>query len=203
MVEKETGHRPATPFDQRKNLRRQVDRRRHAGHAQPLARPRDDLGRQAGKDVHVEKPALHNIFEGRKAVEAAQEIQPHRPVRDAMPIISYDVFLGRGRKPGPQGNVPGNPMMDTDHFRNWVLAMRSRKPRPLRGDRGGPLVRRAAAPGQHRLSHRPDAQLRPQDGVAPWATPRPRSCCLPPARAVRGAGAGVTTCIGGLCGCRG
>jgi len=30
---------------------------------------------QAGKDVYVEKPASHNIFEGRKAVEAARKYQ--------------------------------------------------------------------------------------------------------------------------------
>ena len=28
---------------------------------------------QAGKDVYVEKPACHNIFEGRKMVEAARK----------------------------------------------------------------------------------------------------------------------------------
>jgi predicted dehydrogenase len=44
---------------------------------------------------------------------------------------SYYVFLGRDRKPGPHGSVPGNPMMDTDHFRNWLAAMRSRKPSDL------------------------------------------------------------------------
>ena len=40
---------------------------------------------------------------------------------------SYYVFLGDDRKPGPNASVPGNPMMDTDHFRNWIPAMRSRK----------------------------------------------------------------------------
>jgi predicted dehydrogenase len=44
---------------------------------------------------------------------------------------SYYVFLGPDRKPGPSASVPGNPMMDTDHFRNWIVAMRSRKPSDL------------------------------------------------------------------------
>ena len=44
---------------------------------------------------------------------------------------SYHVFLGPDRKPGPSASVPGNPMMDTDHFRNWIVAMRSRKPGDL------------------------------------------------------------------------
>ncbi len=35
---------------------------------------------------------------------------------------SYHVFLGSDRKPGPSASVPGNPMMDTDHFRNWIQA---------------------------------------------------------------------------------
>jgi len=44
---------------------------------------------------------------------------------------SYYVFLGRDRKPGPSSSVPGNPMMDADHFRNWIKAVRSRKPGDL------------------------------------------------------------------------
>ncbi len=40
---------------------------------------------------------------------------------------SYHVFLGADRKPGPSASVPGAPMMDADHFRNWIQAMRSRR----------------------------------------------------------------------------
>ncbi len=40
---------------------------------------------------------------------------------------SYYVFLGSQRKPGPNCGVARNPMMDTDHFRNWIDAIRSRK----------------------------------------------------------------------------
>jgi predicted dehydrogenase len=44
---------------------------------------------------------------------------------------SYHVFLGRQRKPGPNASIPGNPSMDVDHFRNWIVAIRSRKPGDL------------------------------------------------------------------------
>ena len=37
------------------------------------ARADDDLACQAGKDVYVEKPMSHNVFEGRKCVEAAEK----------------------------------------------------------------------------------------------------------------------------------
>jgi predicted dehydrogenase len=47
---------------------------------------------------------------------------------------SYHVFLGKNRTPGPSASLPGNPMMDTGHFRNWIAAMRSRKPGDLRAD---------------------------------------------------------------------
>ena len=40
---------------------------------------------QAGKDVYVEKPMTHNIFEGQKVVEAAEEVQAHRPARHPAP----------------------------------------------------------------------------------------------------------------------
>jgi predicted dehydrogenase len=40
---------------------------------------------------------------------------------------SYYTFLGKNRQPGPARSVPGQPMMDTDHFRNWIAAVRSRK----------------------------------------------------------------------------
>jgi predicted dehydrogenase len=55
--------------------------------------------------------------------------------RDGYLIIpdysSYYTFLGPKRTPGPSGSVAGNPMMDTDHFANWIAAIRSRKPGDL------------------------------------------------------------------------
>jgi hypothetical protein len=47
---------------------------------------------------------------------------------------SYYTFLGRDRQPGPTKSVAGEPMMDTDHFRNWINAVRSRDPRELAAD---------------------------------------------------------------------
>ena len=44
---------------------------------------------------------------------------------------SYHTFLGRKREPGPSGSVAGEPMMDLDHFQNWIAAVRSRKPTDL------------------------------------------------------------------------
>ena len=40
---------------------------------------------QAGKDVYVEKPACHNVFEGRKMIEAARKYKPHGAGRLAEP----------------------------------------------------------------------------------------------------------------------
>jgi predicted dehydrogenase len=47
---------------------------------------------------------------------------------------SYYTFLGRDRRPGPVKSVAGEPMMDTDHFRNWIHAVRSRDERELAAD---------------------------------------------------------------------
>lgn len=73
--EKASGKRPATVADYRKLLDdKSID-------AVALATPNHwhALGTiwacQAGKDVYVEKPASHNIFEGRKMVEAARKYQ--------------------------------------------------------------------------------------------------------------------------------
>jgi hypothetical protein len=44
---------------------------------------------------------------------------------------SYYTFLGAKRKPGPKASVAENPMMDTDAFKNWIGAVRSRKPSDL------------------------------------------------------------------------
>lgn len=44
---------------------------------------------------------------------------------------SYHTFLGKDRQSGPSRSVAGAPMMDADHFRNWISAVRSRKPGEL------------------------------------------------------------------------
>jgi len=47
---------------------------------------------------------------------------------------SYRTFLGPKREPGPFAHTPGEPMMDLEHFQNWVKAMRSRNPKDLTAD---------------------------------------------------------------------
>ena len=47
---------------------------------------------------------------------------------------SYHTFLGPKRELGPSGSVPGAPMMDLDHFQNWIAAVRSRKAEDLYAD---------------------------------------------------------------------
>ncbi len=43
---------------------------------------------------------------------------------------SYYTFLGRKRQEGPSAFEEGSPISNLPHFRNWVLAVRSRR----RGD---------------------------------------------------------------------
>ncbi len=47
---------------------------------------------------------------------------------------SYRVFLGPKREPGPFAHAPGEPMMDLEHFQNWIAAVRSRKSGDLNAD---------------------------------------------------------------------
>ena len=41
---------------------------------------------QAGKDVYVEKPCSHNMFEARQIVAGQEEVQQDRPARHQQPI---------------------------------------------------------------------------------------------------------------------
>ena len=47
---------------------------------------------------------------------------------------SYHTFLGPKREPGPSDSVPGAPMMDADHVKNWLDVIRSRKHTDLFAD---------------------------------------------------------------------
>ena len=55
---------------------------------------------QAGKDVYVEKPGSHNIFEGRKMVEAAKKY--NRIVQHGVQLRSSEA-VQRGRRSPAQG----------------------------------------------------------------------------------------------------
>jgi predicted dehydrogenase len=41
---------------------------------------------QAGKDVYVEKPCSHNVFEGRQVRRSRREVQANRPARHGEPF---------------------------------------------------------------------------------------------------------------------
>ncbi len=74
---------------------------------------------QAGKDVYVEKPASHNIFEGRKMVDAARKYdrivqvgtqnRSNAVVKEAIKFIHDgnlgDVYMGRAIVYGHRGNI--------------------------------------------------------------------------------------------------
>jgi hypothetical protein len=47
---------------------------------------------------------------------------------------SYYTFLGRNREPGPSAFEEGSPISNLPHFRNWALAVRSRRRDDLSAD---------------------------------------------------------------------
>ncbi|MFC1509206.1 Gfo/Idh/MocA family protein [Candidatus Omnitrophota bacterium] len=98
---------------------------------------------QAGKDVYVEKPVSHNIWEGRKTVEAARKYKrivasgtqqrsfPH--VRKAIRLLHEgiigDVYMAKGLCYKPResiGRKPDSTVPDGVHYDLWL------GPAPLR-----------------------------------------------------------------------
>ncbi len=92
---------------------------------------------QAGKDVYVEKPASHNIFEGRKMIEAARKYKrivqvgsqgrSAAPVRKAMELMEKgtigDIYMSRGlcfKKRNSIGMAEPMSPPDTLHFDLWL-----------------------------------------------------------------------------------
>ncbi|NLX23936.1 MAG: Gfo/Idh/MocA family oxidoreductase [Phycisphaerae bacterium] len=92
---------------------------------------------QAGKDVYVEKPCSHNIFEGRKAVEAAaryKRIVQHgtqarsiRCVREAIRLLHEgiigDIYMARAccfKRRDSIGIKPDSPVPAGVHYNNWL-----------------------------------------------------------------------------------
>jgi predicted dehydrogenase len=47
---------------------------------------------------------------------------------------SYRTFLGKKREPGPFAFEQGSPISDLPHFKNWISAIRSRKPTDLNAE---------------------------------------------------------------------
>ena len=74
---------------------------------------------QAGKDVYVEKPVSHNVFEGRKMVEAARkynrivqtgtQCRSHQGMQDAMAFLHGgklgQVYMAKGLCYKPRGSI--------------------------------------------------------------------------------------------------
>ena len=64
-------------------------------------------GMQAGKDVYVEKPVSHDVWEGEKMVEAARALQENRPGRHPIPLQPRPQRGGRMGAKGQFGKNPG------------------------------------------------------------------------------------------------
>lgn len=88
---------------------------------------------QAGKHVYVEKPCSHNIFEGRKTVQAARkynrivqggfQCRSFKNIRQAMKFLHDgglgDVYMARGLCFKPRGDIgkyPDGPMSKAEEF---------------------------------------------------------------------------------------
>jgi predicted dehydrogenase len=80
-------------------------------------------GCQAGKDVYVEKPVSHNVWEGRKMVEAARkydrivqtgtQCRSHKGIQDAMAFLHGGglgkVYMAKGLCYKPRGSIGSKP----------------------------------------------------------------------------------------------
>ena len=92
---------------------------------------------QAGKHVYCEKPSSHNIFEGRKMVDAARKYNrivqigyQNRSRQNTNAAIKFlreggigDIYMARGLcfKPrGDIGNPPNQPVPDGLHYDLWL-----------------------------------------------------------------------------------
>jgi predicted dehydrogenase len=92
---------------------------------------------QAGKDVYVQKPASHNIFEGRQMVEAARkykrivqvgtQIRSHKAIQQAVQLLREgvigDVYMARGlcyKGRGSIGFKDDEPAPEGVHYDLWL-----------------------------------------------------------------------------------
>ena len=92
---------------------------------------------QAGKDVYVEKPVSHNIFEGRKMVEAARkynkvvqtgtQCRSHKGIQDAVEFLRSgklgQVFMAKGlcyKERKSIGHKPEGPVPDGLDYDLWT-----------------------------------------------------------------------------------
>ncbi len=92
---------------------------------------------QAGKDVYVEKPCSHNVFEGRKLVEAARkyervvqhgtQVRSSEAIREAMTKLEEgvigEVYMSRGlcfKRRGSIGHKPDSAVPEGVHYDTWL-----------------------------------------------------------------------------------
>jgi predicted dehydrogenase len=143
IIFEKTGAKPVTEWDMRKVLDDKDI------HAVSFAVPNHwhALGTiwacQAGKHVYVEKPACHNIFEGRKMVEASRKYNvrvqtgfQNRSIVNVMNAMKFlheggigEVFMAKGLCYKPRdsfGIAPDSTPPESLHFERWL------GPAPLR-----------------------------------------------------------------------
>jgi predicted dehydrogenase len=78
---------------------------------------------------------IGDVYESRGAGNTVGVIFYGREGYMVMPgYTSYYTFYGRQRKPGPKAEWPGDQAANLDHFRNFISAVRSRKPADLTAD---------------------------------------------------------------------
>ena len=73
VIKRERQYEPKEYCRHARDVRFQGHRCRIHHDTEPLARAGGDLGLQAGKDVYVEKPASHNMYESQQMVKAARK----------------------------------------------------------------------------------------------------------------------------------
>ncbi|MBI4607028.1 MAG: Gfo/Idh/MocA family oxidoreductase [Planctomycetes bacterium] len=136
-VEKRTGQKPAACADVRKLLEdKSIDVVGIAtpNHWHSLA---SIWAIQAGKDVYVEKPCSHNVWEGRKLVEAARkhqrvvqhgtQIRSHKAIREAIAKLEEgvigEVYMAKGlcyKWRGSIGRAKEEPAPKGVHYDLWL-----------------------------------------------------------------------------------
>jgi len=136
-VEKDFGYKPRTEYDMRKILdMKDIDAIAIAtpNHWHALA---TIWGCEAGKHVYVEKPCSHNIFEGRKMIDAARKYKcivevgfQNRSIKNVRAAMKFlhdggigDVYLSRGLCFKPRdsfGKFPDSEPPKGLHWDLWI-----------------------------------------------------------------------------------
>jgi predicted dehydrogenase len=137
IVQDKTGVTPVTEWDLRKVFDdKEIDAVSFAipNHWHALA---TIWACQAGKHVYVEKPASHNLFEGRKMIDAARKYKvrvqvgfQNRSIPNVMEAMDFlhkggigDVYMARGLCIKPRdsfGKVPNSQPPATLHYDQWL-----------------------------------------------------------------------------------